>query len=412
MKDMETSPIDRDDEYARIRKSGWIYIDDESELSLDSFVDELNKDDAIRLKVSKKHVLDSIFEMLVELNEKDNVSSQELDERIRQLIQSLRDSLQKWTIYIPLDGIVLKGLDSIEVGRTIIHSNASKSSLLRSQMLDSVDSKDAADEAKLNCELIIQRCYDDAFLSDNSLAEVVIEAEQSRAHELAAYEIEMALNLLRCYTSVIHSGDLRPKMSLPESAESGVRICVMLESEKNEYRIESRYVNTAGTYDLSESNILHLRDYCAFNELCEALKKNSPDRSELENVLVTAIRWLGQGVASSEQPEKVLCYAIALERMMTSDNEEHIDISDRLARRLAFLLGDTYDRRYEIWILAKRLYGLRSKVAHAGRTDFATNDIKLLERYALSALIKLGLHLSEWDTHQDFINWTRQQEFS
>lgn len=155
-----------------------------------------------------------------------------------------------------------------------------------------------------------------------------------------------------------------------------------------------------------------LKDDLAFDILSGTLAKPELERTQMEETVVTAIRWLGRGVVANDNPEKILNYAAALERLLIGDNKIEVEISGKWSRRLAFLLGESdFTYRAEVYKRAKELYNTRSRVIHAGRTDVTTSDVIDMESYALQSLLAIARRLGEWREHKQIADWEEAQIF-
>jgi hypothetical protein len=157
-----------------------------------------------------------------------------------------------------------------------------------------------------------------------------------------------------------------------------------------------------------------MRTEYAFDQLSGILAKQATDRSELESVLVTAIRWLGRASAALEPPEELLMIAIALERLLASDEEEWggAAISEKVPRRASFLLSDEQAERKRIFGRTKELYNLRSRVVHAGSIRIEERDLVDMEAYARDCLLRLVPRLGHWEKQRQFTDWVEEQIFA
>ena len=68
---------------------------------------------------------------------------------------------------------------------------------------------------------------------------------------------------------------------------------------------------------------------------------------------------------------KISTYINVLESLFSTDNKE---LSHKLAERVAFIIGETPDRRIEIYSKIKKAYGIRSKIFHGSGIN--SKDIK------------------------------------
>jgi hypothetical protein len=90
-----------------------------------------------------------------------------------------------------------------------------------------------------------------------------------------------------------------------------------------------------------------------------------------------------------DDAEKLLDLAIAFESIYLNDGETK-ELTYRLSLRVARLLGNSVDERYEIFNIIKDLYKYRSKVAHGENLDSLKNsDAERLNKVLKNAPIIL-----------------------
>ncbi len=79
--------------------------------------------------------------------------------------------------------------------------------------------------------------------------------------------------------------------------------------------------------------------------------------------------------------------------------------------QLAYFVEEDPAERLKVNLRAKQLYGVRSGVIHAGRTDVTEEDVNEMEKFTLLALLSMADHLHGWTDHDQFIRWEQSQMF-
>ncbi len=113
--------------------------------------------------------------------------------------------------------------------------------------------------------------------------------------------------------------------------------------------------------------------------LCKA------DRSEMEELLLRSVRWVGRASAANRPEDKFLFSAIALECIALP--VERPSITNRLSSRVSQALsrGDAENE----WLQGeiRRLYKLRSRLVHDGSLETKEDDTAKIYAYALAMAI-------------------------
>ncbi|MYB21693.1 MAG: hypothetical protein F4187_09800 [Gemmatimonadetes bacterium] len=110
-------------------------------------------------------------------------------------------------------------------------------------------------------------------------------------------------------------------------------------------------------------------------------------RTKVEDLLLRAVRWGGRS-AAAETPEYTLLYSlIALESLLLPRGSG--ELSFRLSRLVARVLGKDQDSRYQLAKDIARLYDLRSKVVHDGRFEVTEDDKVQASVFAHEAITRI-----------------------
>lgn len=135
-------------------------------------------------------------------------------------------------------------------------------------------------------------------------------------------------------------------------------------------------------------------------------KEKNP-KDNIEQRIKRAIIWYSKGLSASDIEEQFVNFAIALESLLVADSKNSFaswqSITQKLADRVCFLLGTSYDERIEIHKEMRNLYNKRSKVVHAGKspTQKELIQLSLICRYAILAL--LNHNFENWKAFEDWL---------
>lgn len=132
--------------------------------------------------------------------------------------------------------------------------------------------------------------------------------------------------------------------------------------------------------------------------------------------ILLAIEWIGQSIVDSHLQNAFLKATIALE-IIFSDNEKSPitpSIISKLCEGIALILGTNYEERISIEKEIKRLYGIRSKVVHAGSKNISEADYFSLLDIARSLVMKLTTSkpLLTIRTPEEFHRYLKQLKYS
>lgn len=118
---------------------------------------------------------------------------------------------------------------------------------------------------------------------------------------------------------------------------------------------------------------------------------NSDNLSELKKRIMLAIDWAGQAYLEKTPSSAFLKSAIALEILFTPDKNTPMSpsIQASISETVAMLCGKNIDERISIEKLVKKLYGIRSSVAHAGRNDIANQDLADIFALTRESIMKI-----------------------
>lgn len=111
-------------------------------------------------------------------------------------------------------------------------------------------------------------------------------------------------------------------------------------------------------------------------------------RNAFEQRVLTALQWAGRATADERREEAFLLYLISLESLILGEKADR-ELGYRLKLRCAHLLGRTRAHRAAIADRISELYGIRSKIVHAGRMEVNDEDLSAARSLAKNALVAI-----------------------
>lgn len=110
------------------------------------------------------------------------------------------------------------------------------------------------------------------------------------------------------------------------------------------------------------------------------------DLSQMENYLQLAYKQFESSYELNDEQMSFLALNIALEILF---NDGRQDISYKISRGTAVLLGKTKDEALKIYHRMKKLYGKRSALVHSGDAKITNDDTHEIREYIRCCLRKL-----------------------
>ncbi len=126
-----------------------------------------------------------------------------------------------------------------------------------------------------------------------------------------------------------------------------------------------------------------------FDRIWQCLASTSIN--EIEKRLLLALEWIGQSLNENAPASAFLKSAIALEVLFTHNEKSLINTSilAQISENVAMLLGTDIQSRQKFEAEVKRLYSLRSSIAHAGNSDVDQADLDAIQNIARQIVVKI-----------------------
>ncbi|MCX5862131.1 MAG: HEPN domain-containing protein [Deltaproteobacteria bacterium] len=142
----------------------------------------------------------------------------------------------------------------------------------------------------------------------------------------------------------------------------------------------------------------------------------STNTTELQKRVLLAIEWIGQSYNELSPPSAFLKAAIALEILFSQDEKTIINASilSRIAESVALILGDCSAKRLKIEKEMKKLYSMRSAIAHAGKSEIAQEDLLTIFYFSSTVVMKVMTSSSQmgWNSIADVHSCLKSLKFS
>lgn len=366
-----------------------------------AFLEECELDDVLGTQVSREFLEKRLDARIVSLVAE---GKEAVDEPvIRQFLREARESVKDWTVYLPVDNLQLVGVAVFELGDVTFTSAQVALTELVQKAWENIDQAAATPEEKSITKINVTSTAFGGYGPYHACARTVVNSEAGRAGQIASDKVATVLNVLRCFTHLITRRDARAFIGLAGMVPRQKRLSFIF--AENETFINSEVIGALQEYRVDTEVQSYLQEQCAIGRFDEVLKKPANSRTKLENAVFVAAQWIGSGVVAQEPAQKVLHHTIGLEGLLHGLGGEAI--ADKLSMRVAYLLAGENLR--ETYRLAKRLYGLRSLVAHTGESNFPYDDVVLLEDMAVRALIAMVKRVNEWPSQVEFAAWVEEQ---
>ncbi len=237
-------------------------------------------------------------------------------------------------------------------------------------------------------------------------AKFTVKAEAQRAIELAIEKTQEALELLRYAIPKIYP-HRNNELRIGINGEAGIIQTRALALTNPIYSYYSRsFSRSVKTLNINKSILDWLEELKVFK--VSKILEQETIATEFKEVLVEAIRWFSFSQSQLTNSGELLYLTICLEIFLCPEAGEKI--SNTVAEGVAFILGQELEDRKQIKGRVKRIYGLRSKVAHGRRGSIVESDVietQGIVFYFISEMIDFSDSMS---TLKDLSDWIENKK--
>lgn len=113
--------------------------------------------------------------------------------------------------------------------------------------------------------------------------------------------------------------------------------------------------------------------------------------NEIEKQISVAIEWIGKGVEETDGAKSFIQFVFAIEALLQFKIDQMVSpsITSQISEWAAFITEDTCEKRKAVAEDFKKLYSIRSKIAHGTATDIKLIELNIAFRLAKSITTSL-----------------------
>jgi len=325
-----------------------------------------------------------------------------------------REAPKEWIVYLPLAGIASISGNSIKIGRAQLqYMDDVQMDAVRSKVDKILSGVLVPPGDKTPPEIRFKFLRDRTETLKNTVCAIYhITAESDRAIEIAEEQTQEVLDLLSYFISFMHTRDYSGAVRLQGEMASGHRTTLLLTADTDRlYQANQRtgpYMPIVfTTEDIEEMKKLGIFDVSAIIERGR--------RTNFEKTVLAGIRWFAASQRQDTPEIEFVNLATCLENCLTPDDGVS-SISASIAEGCAILLADDSEKRLQLRGDVLKIYRIRSKIVHSGKSITREPDISSLEHLRRIAqrllLVLIKEHLGHFETKQDLLTWLTQQKLA
>jgi hypothetical protein len=310
-------------------------------------------------------------------------------------IQQLQSLAVTQIVYVPIEGLHLS--DSMTIGNVVLHQRGDQSEL--DQAIAVIERQDEKSVAYAYGALKNATCY----------ATVELVGDDKFARNEATRRVRQALHTLNfCLSSPMY-----------QPSWDRIRICGIVVNKRSPTgKPVDDSVGLHESYpggrplDLSKRSLL---DAVGSNEQhLGQLLACYQTRGDIAKRLQRAMTWYSKAVDADTAEEQFVDLAIALESLLVGDEGRGPyattgSITQNLAERVAFLLENDFEKRYQRAAEARRLYDQRGAIIHHG-AQVSEDDLDKMDKLVKQVTLAFLRH--DFESWLAFQEWIAKQKFS
>ena len=237
-------------------------------------------------------------------------------------------------------------------------------------------------------------------------AHVKVVAEPTRAKEIAEFETQRSLDLLRFSIPAIYPPSHKISVGLWGEVARDMRISLVFSG--CHFTLDHQLVGPLHSFKFDSENISHMERIGVFR-FSQILNKPDSSLTDFEKTMLRSLHWFANSLRQDESENAFLNLITSLEALLTPRDGNPIGTA--IAEGCAFLLSKDIQSRKRVKRKIKELYGFRSGVSHGGKKAILDADLIELRAYWMAILSKLSDRVGEWNSQKDFLDWIEDQKF-
>lgn len=336
-------------------------------------------------------------------------SLEAVSESLSKKLRSLDDACKQYVVYLPLDGFFLyeDQVQALELGQVCIEKmiESKFKALLNDLKAIWIANPYYTTKEKEYILKDDEESLHNAFFN-RVCAKFCVEAEPQRAIEIAIENTQNALALLRYSVPILYPRS-NHELRIGINGEAGIKrtTAFALSSPKDSYYFSS-FSRSTKTFNIDKSTLPALEKIGIF-KVARFLKKEH-QITEFEKALLDSIRWFSFSQNQLTASGELLYLTICMEVFLCPDAGEKV--SNSITEGVAFILRDELEGRKTIKEKVKRLYGLRSVVAHGRGKSVLESNVVEMQEIVLTFISKMIEFSDEIKSLKDLDNWIENEK--
>lgn len=388
----------KSDEVSRYFQHGdkLVGLKEDHYVSFNSICTAIQRIPSLRDVISLKSVKDEIFEW-IKLRHKNQITNSLIDF----ILPRFESLIKEAEIWIPIFGMEIES--SILVGRVLFQPITKL--MIDKWFEESIGGRSGEEVKKLNEHFKRIRRQIQGFAAGT----MVLKADPVRAGEIAIYETERMLNLLRFF----EPSNFHPSIS---------SLCTILGKQYLQTTSFCRVKNgriVGSTKSIIDKGSIHWQ---INNNLLEIVKRSGLDKlnsllvsenpSELITLVIDTLQIYSRAALAKTYSDKVVYLLVTLETLLLKDGSEAVQ--QNIGERLAFALEIETEKRKRIVKNFKDIYSMRSNFVHHGN-DVDINQVDALKEFMMNTwrfLHHVIINANNFQTKLQMINAIENIKFS
>jgi hypothetical protein len=348
-------------------------------------IELISEDDLLGKRFSRSRLWSEVRSLLLGIFAVDPTSiEKEMTQRITSLIERLEKMpVLQWRVLVPIENLVL-GVPSLEIGRVhlaIFEKAELDEVLTKVQKIN--ESSTSSEPVKKGATETATNLVSKTYLHQTVATANVEAVDEEQALALAGEETEHALNVLRFYGVLGNNTRIRETFIGPQGTISqGRYITLCLAADR--YFLPWRVTGYLFEFEI-DANTLTLMDKRSFQRLREISKKGHEERTDFEQLLVTAIDFYGRAINEPNPRNAYVTFFISLESLLLKEGEPR----SLLAERVALVVGKDAESRAALFKQTRAAYKLRSRIIHHGFDDVTEDDVWHVSAIGFQVIVRL-----------------------
>lgn len=205
--------------------------------------------------------------------------------------------------------------------------------------------------------------------------------DHKAAIELASREVQTTIECLNFFSDMLDFS--RSWLFLAGEQETAITTTIAIDDRGYPWTSVKRVGQTFG-YDIAR-----LMSQANIRDLVKRVDRLLQNRkSELEELLLKALRWAGRATVTPLPNEAFMLYAIALECVVLPGGNQG-ELRHRLSQRIAKTMQSVDSDRLKLQKLMMKLYDVRSKIVHTGHYAVQEEELHSIRNITKGAIAGL-----------------------